>query len=206
MDPREWLEADGLGGFASGTVSGIRTRRYHGVLLAATKPPGARMMLVKGVDAWIESGDQRVALTSQRYLPNVIHPDGSTRLVSFSREPWPRWEHALDGCTVVQELFVVSGQLTAILTWTLEGASYPVRLFVRPMLSGRDYHALHRENAAFDFEPCVTDDAVTWTPYPGVPAVRSQSNGIYRHEPLWYCNFEYAEEQARGLDHVEDLA
>jgi hypothetical protein len=52
-DEREWLEADGLGGFASGTVSGVRTRRYHGLLLVATTPPTGRMMLVNGFDAWV---------------------------------------------------------------------------------------------------------------------------------------------------------
>ena len=50
----EWLEADGLGGFASGTTSGLRTRRYHALLLSATTPPTGRMVLVNGLDAWIE--------------------------------------------------------------------------------------------------------------------------------------------------------
>lgn len=49
------LEADGLGGFASGTVSGIRTRRYHALLLAATTPPTGRMVLVNGIEAWLET-------------------------------------------------------------------------------------------------------------------------------------------------------
>jgi glycogen debranching enzyme len=76
----EWLEADGLGGFASGTVSGIRTRRYHALLLTATMPPARRMVLVNGFDAWIETQDQTFALSSQRYCPDIIHPDGSTEM------------------------------------------------------------------------------------------------------------------------------
>jgi glycogen debranching enzyme len=58
MKNDEWLEADGLGGFASGTVSGIRTRRYHALLLAATKPPAGRVVLVNGFDAWVENGSR----------------------------------------------------------------------------------------------------------------------------------------------------
>ena len=72
----EWLEADGLGGFASGTVGGVRTRRYHGLLVVATTPPTGRMMLVNGFDAWVETPEGRVNLSTQRYLPDVLHPDG----------------------------------------------------------------------------------------------------------------------------------
>ena len=70
----EWLEADGLGGFASGTVSGIRTRRYHALLLTATTPPAGRMVLVNGFDAWVETPDGTFAISSQRYAPDVVHP------------------------------------------------------------------------------------------------------------------------------------
>ena len=69
-DRTEWLEADGLGGFASGTSSGIRTRRYHALLLVATTPPTGRMVLVNGIDAWIERpGAPDEYLTRQRYAP-----------------------------------------------------------------------------------------------------------------------------------------
>src|ERR1700751_1592843 len=86
----EWIEADGLGGFASGTVSGIRTRRYHALLLTATTPPAGRMVLVNGFDAWIETGTKIFAISSQRYAPDVIHPNGSSLIESFDHEPWPR--------------------------------------------------------------------------------------------------------------------
>ena len=92
----EWLEADGLGGFASGTVSGIRTRRYHALLLTATTPPAGRMVLVNGFDAWVETPDGTFAISSQRYAPDVVHPDGASRIESFEYEPWPRWRYRID--------------------------------------------------------------------------------------------------------------
>src|SRR5271165_2695906 len=80
FDPAaEWLETDGLGGFASGTVSGIRTRRYHALLLAATNPPTGRVVLVNGFEAWVETLDGRFALSSQHYSPGIVHPDGHLR-------------------------------------------------------------------------------------------------------------------------------
>ena len=92
IDPNaEWLEADGFGGFSSGMVSGIRTRRYHALLLTATTPPAGRMVLVNGFDAWVETPRGTFAISSQRYGPDVIHPDGASRIESFEHEPWPRW-------------------------------------------------------------------------------------------------------------------
>src|SRR3954466_15036202 len=92
MDLRaEWLEPDGLGGFASGTVSGIRTRRYHALLLTATTPPTGRFVLVNGFDAWVDTPNGTYPLSSQRYAPDVTHPDGSQRIESFTAEPWPCW-------------------------------------------------------------------------------------------------------------------
>ena len=79
-DRREWLEADGLGGFASGTASTIRTRRYHALLLAATTPPAGRMALVNGLEAWVTVNGTRVALTTSRYAGGVEYPDGNSRL------------------------------------------------------------------------------------------------------------------------------
>ena len=83
----EWLEADGLGGFASGTVAGIRTRRYHALLLAATTPPTGRMVLVNGIEAWLETQRGRFALSAQRYTPDVVWPDGQERILGFPSEP-----------------------------------------------------------------------------------------------------------------------
>ena len=95
MKNDEWLEADGLGGFASGTVSGIRTRRYHALLLAATKPPSGRVVLVNGFDAWVETEDGTFSLSSQLYNPDVMHPDGARRIEEFKADPWPQWIYSL---------------------------------------------------------------------------------------------------------------
>ena len=203
----EWLEPDGLGGFASGTAGLIRTRRYHALLLGATTPPTGRVVLVNGFDAWIETPAGTCALTSQRYEPGVIHPDGTSRITAFTVDPWPRWTFTLEDGTIVEHSVVVErGSPLVALTWRVMRASGPSRLSVRPFLSGRDYHAMHHQNGAFRFDPERRPDRLVWHPYDGIPAIHALSNGRYEHQPEWYRNFRYDEEIARGLDAVEDLA
>jgi predicted glycogen debranching enzyme len=212
-DEREWLEPDGRGGFASGTVSGVRTRRYHALLLTATTPPTGRMVLVNGFDAWIEIDGRRMALSSQRYAPDVVSPDGRVRIEGFAYEPWPTWTFRVDDMVRVrQEIFVPHGESAVIVTWRLvDTEAAPVsaggnlRLIVRPFLSGRDYHSLHHENTACRQEAVTAEGFVIWRPYADVPAVISRSNGRYDHRPDWYRTFLYQAERERGLDDVEDL-
>src|SRR5262245_32107487 len=114
----EWLEADGLGGFASGTASGLRTRRYHALLLVATTPPGGRFVLVNGLDIWGERAGETFALCSQRYLPDVVHPDCRPQVAAFSADPWPTWTFALaDGTRIEHGVFVVPGRAAATCYW-----------------------------------------------------------------------------------------
>ena len=203
----EWLETDGLGGFASGTVSGIRTRRYHGLLLTATTPPTGRVMLVNGIEASAVTPRGRFALSTHLYQPGVRHPDGVSRLLDFTLRPWPTWIWDIgDGTRIIGELFVTWGAPRVITTWRAEGSHESVGIEVRPLMSGRDYHATHRENGAFCFEPEVRDALLSWTPYPGLPMVSCLTTGSYTHQPEWYRQFLYVGERERGLDDTEDLA
>ncbi|MFO1396217.1 MAG: amylo-alpha-1,6-glucosidase [Burkholderiales bacterium] len=203
----EWLEADALGGFASGPVAGARTRRYHALLLAATIPPTGRMVLVSGVEAFVTSGGREWPLSTQHYGPDVTWPRGVDHLVEFASEPWPRWTfHGEDGTVVVHEIVVERDSGTVLVSWQRIAGDGPATLRVRPLLAGRDYHALMHENGAFDLTPHEADGHVAWRPYDGVPTIVACASGTYRHAPDWYRNFRYAEETARGLDDREDLA
>jgi predicted glycogen debranching enzyme len=203
----EWLEADGRGGFASGTADLVRTRRYHALLLAATAPPAGRFVLVNGLEAWVETPEGRFPISSQAYAPGVVHPDGASRIESFEADPWPRWTFRLeDGLRVTQEFFVSRRTGATVLVWRLPKRRADVFLSVRLLFSGRDYHSLHHENPAFRFEPQRRGYGWMWVPYQEVPEVSVATNGSYEHEPLWYRDFLYSEERARGLDFTEDLA
>ena len=198
----EWIEADGLGGYASGTVGTLRTRRYHGVRVTATTPPTGRMVLVAGIDVSVECGAGPESLTTQRYEPGVCHPP-LARIESFTRDPWPVWIHELgNGVRIRAEIVCTSGRARTILKWTLVGGAGPVRLTVRPLLAARDYHALQHENGAVQSAD-VHGRRISWRLYRGSPDVGCVSNGQWTAEQTWFRQFLYDAERERGLDAVE---
>jgi len=207
----EWLEADGRGGFASGTMGGLRTRRYHALLLSALHPPAGRVVLVNGVEAWVEQDNRTVPLTSQRYAPDTVHHDARPLIAAFTIMPWPTWTLRLPGGSeLCHELLVDRGSGRTLLRWRRVAGDGACRLHVRPLLSGRDYHALHHENSAFGFASRVQgapgDISVAWRPYADLPAITATANAAFAAAPDWYRNFLYTAERDRGLDFVEDLA
>jgi predicted glycogen debranching enzyme len=202
IDDAEWLEADGLGGFVSGAVGLVRTRRYHALLLAQTQT--GRYVLTNGIEAWVETAAGRFPLSAQAYRPDVIFPPGRDHLAGFEAAPWPRWRFVgPDGTQVTQELLVSRATAETLLVWT---ADRPAHLTVRPLLSGRDYHALHHVNDAFDMTTRREGGGLVWRPYPGIPATTARGNFSWEDTPEWFYGFTYAAERARELDDGEDLA
>jgi glycogen debranching enzyme len=202
INETEWLEADGSGGFASGTAGLTRTRRYHALLLAQT--PAGRFVLANGIEAWVETAACRFPLSAQAYQPDVTYPAGRDHLTEFKAAPWPRWRFVgPDGTQVTQEVVVSRATSETVLVWT---ADRPARLVVRPLLSGRDYHALHHANDAFDMTTRADENGLVWRPYPDVPAITVRGTFTWEDAPEWYYRFTYAAERARGLDDGEDLA
>jgi predicted glycogen debranching enzyme len=200
----EWLEPNGRGGYASGTVAGANTRRYHALLLVARHPPVDRVALVNHVEESIEIGGDTCPLSTNVY-GGAVHPEGYQYCERFSDVPWPTWRFACRGIRLERELVCPHGRDLVILRWRLlDDASPAVVLRVRPMLTGRDFHATHQENAALRSEATITGGQVLWQPYEGLPPVRAQHNGQYHHRPDWYRRIHYPVDRERGLEHVED--
>lgn len=196
LDEREWLESDGQGGFAMGTISGPATRRYHGLLCIASTPPTARVMLVNTLGESIDG----YALDSHHYADSVF-PDGATRLVSFSHVPWPTWRYTVAGREVTRELVVLRNPTRTVIRWT----STRGLLVVTPLVSGRDVHALHHENQTLDPSCVERERSVEIAPYPDAIVGVRLSGGIFTRKADWYRRFTYPLERERGLDFEEDL-
>ena len=209
-ETHEWLEADGLGGFAMGTARGLRTRRYHALLVAAAAPPGDRRVLVEDVDVVVETAAGRFPLSARRYPSpegDLLHP--AVTPDAFHDAPWPRWEHVLpDGTEVVHELVVPQGAAQVALRWRRTAGAGPIRLHVRPFLSGRGFHALVRHDAAPRMPLHVSSGELRFTlPAAGDVRVRPHAQAwSWREDPVLHRQALFTAERDRGLDHLADLA
>ena len=200
----EWLETNGHGGFSSGTVAGANTRRYHALLLTAQKPPSERFVLVNHLDEWLEVDGQTIPLSTNLY-PNAIHPEGYKQCIGFTTDPWPTWTYDCHGTVVRREVFCVHDRNLVVIRWSLAGKTRKaIALRVRPMVSGRDYHATHHMNDSLCTTATAADGLVSWRPYSELPPVQAFQNGKYRHDSTWFRAVQFPVEQQRGLDFEED--
>jgi predicted glycogen debranching enzyme len=203
---REWLETNGLGGFASSTIAGLNTRRYHGLLVAATKPPVGRMVLLSKLEETAIVKGRRYELSVNRY-PGVVHPRGYSYLKNFRLDPYPVFVYDLDGCELVKSVFMVDGENTTAIEYRFANGNAAARaLELRPLIAFRDFHNTTHENGALNPALEVEAGCVAMTPYPGLPTLYLAHNAArVQKTGEWYRNFEYDIERERGLDYREDL-
>src|SRR5499426_4226082 len=115
---KEWLETNGLGGFASSTITGLNTRRYHGLLTAATKPPVGRFVLLSKLEETLIIDGRRYELSSNQY-PGVIHPQGFNYQTGFRLDPFPRFTYEVEGVRLEKSVFMVQGENTTVVQYEL---------------------------------------------------------------------------------------
>ncbi|MFN7990365.1 MAG: amylo-alpha-1,6-glucosidase [Thermoanaerobaculia bacterium] len=202
----EWLETNGLGGFAMSTVAGRNDRRYHGLLVAATTPPTGRSVLVGKLEETLVVGGERFELSVNRY-GGRLHPRGDLFLRSFRADPLPTWEYEAGGVRLKRTFFLVHGEETAVVAWELLSAPEgPVRLEVRPLLAYRGHHELRGPETPCDPAVVREDGAVRLHPVPGLPDLRFAHDADALAETFfWYRGFEYALDRERGFEFNEDL-
>lgn len=205
MTAREWLVTNGIGGFASGTVSGVATRRYHGLLVAALSPPRGRHVLISHVDERLVAGG-RVTPLSSRAFPDVVSPDGWTRVESFSLSPLPVWRLRVGDTLLERAVCMVRGRNATVLRYTLLEGDGSALLGLRPFAAFRDFHGHARVNPLAKIHAEAEGEG-RWAlrPYEGFTAVHLRARGVMNPSPDWWRDFDHALERARGLDAREDL-
>jgi predicted glycogen debranching enzyme len=206
---REWIETNGLGGFASSTIVGLNTRRYHGLLFAAVPPPVARVLLLSKLEETLVVNGERYELSANQF-PGVIHPQGQKYLKGFRLDPFPIFTFEAGGVLVEKSVFMPHGENTVVVQYKRLKKHRSVRecrLDARPLVAFRDYHELTHENTGFN-SAILTDEEgrARIKPYPGSPELYL-IHDAYALDliPDWYRNFEYGREEERGLDSFEDL-
>jgi predicted glycogen debranching enzyme len=205
---KEWLITNGIGGYASSTVSGANSRRYHGLLVAATHPPVGRLVMLSKLEDAVLVDGTRFELATNLYGEDVVHPNGYQNLGQFRLDPFPVYTYVNDGFVLEKAIYMPRGQNAVVLEYVLTSRdeSTDIQLDISPLIAFRDYHGTTHQNPALDAAMVQSPGLVKLRPYRDLPALYLAHQGA---EVLvtgyWYNNFEYMEERARGLDHHEDL-
>lgn len=202
---KEWLETNGLGGFASSTLLNCNTRRYHALLITAANPPLGRRVLVNGLEEAIDYEGSRTPLSCQQYA-DVVYPRGDQQLIGFRLDPWPIWTYRVGPMILEKSLTMIHGQNTVIVSYRARKDIAGANLMIRPLLTGRDFHALHKENPALRGQAEEKPGILTLTPYDGIPQIHLHHNAVaYDGQLSWLRGVQYAREKERGLDAQEDV-
>jgi predicted glycogen debranching enzyme len=205
---KEWLVANGIGGYASGTITGANTRRYHGLLVAALNPPVERTILLAKLDEEVEIDGRTFYLGANEYPDEKIHPGGYVHIEEFSlRLGIPSTLYRVGDSALIKTVWMEYGQNTTYVRYTYAEGDAECRLTLTPMCNYRDYHATTRGERDWDFgvEPmeggCKITALQDAVPYwlTTHPRTECTLTGV------WYWNFVYRAEVERGFEGREDL-
>jgi len=205
---REWIITNGIGGYASSTVTGMNTRRYHGLLVAATRPPVGRTVMLSKLEESLIIDGQRVDLSTNLYAGGTVQPEGYRYLESFELDPFPIFTYTGEGFYLTKSIFMVQGSNTVVIEYALapQDKQRNIQFEVRPLIAFRDYHATTHENDVLDRTVDETSGCLRLQPYHDLPPMfLAHDADAVVPDGFWYRNFEFAEEKARGLDFLEDL-
>ncbi|MGD0141458.1 MAG: amylo-alpha-1,6-glucosidase [Tepidisphaeraceae bacterium] len=202
---QEWLIANGIGGFACGTVVGCNTRRYHGLLCAALLPPVGRFLMLNrlGESLRVAGEEDRVVEFSINQFGDKFHPRGDHYLRRFDLEiTLARWEYEIEGMRVLKEIQMPWQNNAVGIRYTIDPGGRAVELSLMPFARMMDFHALRHEKATFEESHgsrtcCLKLDSNK--------LVITADAGSFRPEPDWWYGHTYAVEAERGLDDKEDL-
>lgn len=203
----EWLVTNGIGGYASSTVLGANTRRYHGLLVASFSPPLERQVVLSKVDEELLVGGQLFQLGTNEYHDGTIHPKGYLFLKSFRLDLGiPEFEYSAAGVTLIKRVWMEYGNDTVHLLYRLSG-DRDVELRIRPFCVFRGYHHPGQRKGRDVFTARGDHPAVIveseHAPYSLKLAVTP--GATFQPGADWYYGYMYRAERERGFDCLEDL-
>ena len=202
---RQWLTANGLGGFASATVVGANTSKYHGLLFASLKPPVERTLLLAKLEEEVELGGETYLLGCN-HTGTGIYPEGYNYLQSFELRPFPTYTYAFKNVILEKTVFMIREANITIVRYTAySGSTAPVRIRVTPLVNCRHYHHTIRKND-WPFSQETEQRSVVIEAYPGAPKLQLYSDrAVYnRGSGYWFEGMFYVQEEDRGLEPWED--
>ncbi len=205
-ESREWLCTNGLGGFASGTIAGLLTRRYHGLLVAALKPPVGRTLLVSKLDETLECAGRLHRLFVNRWADGTLGPPGYEHIERFHLDgTTPVWHYACDEVLLEKRIWMEPGANTTYVRYTVLRSSAPVTLTLDAFVNYRDFHATTHAGG-WRMGVGRIECGLRVSAFEGAQPFVLLADGDAAVHPAhdWYYGYGLAAEAERGLDSADD--
>jgi predicted glycogen debranching enzyme len=204
-ETREWLVTNGIGGYASGTVAGLLTRRYHGLLVAALQPPLGRTLLLAKLDEVAVYNNLTYALHTNRWAGGNVEPHGYRHIESFALEGTiPTWKFACADALLKKQIWMQHGANTTYVQYTLRRAIQPLTLTLKALVNYRDYHGSTQSNN-WQMNVEQIESGIKIAAYDNAtPLYLSIDTGTATPAHNWHYGFDLAVERYRGLSDRED--
>jgi 4-alpha-glucanotransferase len=202
---REWWLGNGIGGYAAGTVSGVLSRRYHGLLIAPLHPPLGRNLLFAKADAVLVDGEARTPLHANQWLGGVYAPEGQRWIASFHLDATlPVWRFHVQDLRLEQRIWMDHGrnQTRVAFRWAQGQRDVAPRLRIGLIASLRDHHAVNREHRFELGREPLADGYRLRLPGGRFVDVRSPT-GAFSPDDTWIEGFYLARESERGLEDID---
>jgi predicted glycogen debranching enzyme len=201
----EWLVTNGIGGYASGTVAGLNTRRYHGILVAALRPPVGRTVLVSKLDATVTYRGESYPLFCNEFGDGTIEPRGYQHIETFELEGLiPVWRYSFSDALLEIRLWMAHGRNTTYVTYAHTRGAAPMELAISPLCTYRDFHG--HSHGGWELGTRSISDGVEINAFDGAQSFRVVAEGTeFVERRDWYWQFKHRLETYRGLDDTEDL-
>jgi len=204
-ESREWLVTNGIGGYASGTIAGGMTRRYHGLLIAALQPPVGRTHLVAGLDETVRYGDGEFALATHRWASGAVEPKGFQYIDAFRLDgTTPVWTYTLADARLEKRVWMEQGANTTYVQYTLLHGTAPADIELKALVNYRDFHA---STHAGDWRMRIdaVEHGVRVVAFDGAVAFYLKSiQASCQSQHIWHRDCFLPAEKERGLDDHED--
>lgn len=202
---KEWLETNGLGGFASSTIIGANTRRQHGLLIASLRPPVERHVLLSKIEERVAIDGHESSISTNLY-PGTVFPHGFNIQMEFRLRPWPTFRYANTDFEIEKSVCLVSGENTVVVGYRNLRSRGPIDLRLRPLLAFRDYNALAKRDDELDLTVERSNGTISVQPDENLPRLYFHTKAdAVDTKGDWYLRFTYPVEEERGLDFEEDL-
>jgi len=201
----EWLETNGMGGWASSSINGSNSRKYHGLLVASANQPHGRYVMLSKLDEKILTPKGEFALHTNKYR-ETIFPNGYQHLKSFRKNLFPEFIYEVEGIKLKKTIAAPQGEQTTLLIYEVMEADHDFEMELTPLLAAREYHQTAQANGAINHKGHFSNGTLQYKPYDALPEVYISIPGSeYLARPDWYHHFEYLQDKERGEHCHEDL-